>query len=221
MLTGLNRRISLSFLPAGHTKFSPDWCFGLLKQRSRRSVVGSLDDLVEVVERSASVNKAQVVGTVEGDYFVKSYDWTGHLAPFFRKIKVIKHFVIDCDSLGEVSMRKTSDDSVMREQLLRDPTVIPSSSLPAVVLPIGMSSQRQWYLYDKIRQFCPDECKDLTCPYPSCARPATSSSRRSTPEAEQVPEPAEEVEVPVSSTKRVRTCKNCGLTGHNSRTCTN
>ena len=60
MLTGLNRRI---FLPAGHTKFSPDWCFGLLKQRFRRSVVGSLDDLVEVVERSASVNKAQVVGT--------------------------------------------------------------------------------------------------------------------------------------------------------------
>ena len=101
-----------------------------------------------------------------------------------------------------------TDDSVMREQLLRDPTVIPSSSLPPVVLPIGMSSERQWYLYDKIRQFCPDECKDLTCPYPSCARPATSSSRRSTPEAEQVREPAEEVEVPVSSTKRVRTCKN-------------
>ena len=183
--------------------------------------MGSLHDLVEVVERSTSVNKAQLVGTLEGECMVKSYDWTGHLAPFL-KIKAIKnfhHFVIDCLAMGEVSMRKTSDDPVVREQLLRDPTVAPSSRLPPLVSPIGLSSERQWYLYDRIRQFCPDECKDLTCPYPSCARPATSISRRSTPEAEHVPEPAEEVEVPVSSTKRIRTCKNCGMPGHNSRTC--
>ena len=33
----LHRRIELYFLIAGHTKFSPDWCFGLFKQRYRRS----------------------------------------------------------------------------------------------------------------------------------------------------------------------------------------
>ena len=33
VLTGLHRSITLSFMIAGHTKFSPDWCFGLLKKR--------------------------------------------------------------------------------------------------------------------------------------------------------------------------------------------
>ena len=34
VLTGQHRSISLHFLVAGHTKFAPDWCFGLLKQAS-------------------------------------------------------------------------------------------------------------------------------------------------------------------------------------------
>ena len=33
VLTGLHNNITLSFMVAGHTKFSPDWCFGLLKKR--------------------------------------------------------------------------------------------------------------------------------------------------------------------------------------------
>ena len=33
VLVGLHKEIILSFLPVGHTKFSPDWCFGLLKQK--------------------------------------------------------------------------------------------------------------------------------------------------------------------------------------------
>ena len=33
VLTGLHNNITLSFMIAGHTKFSPDWCFGLLKKR--------------------------------------------------------------------------------------------------------------------------------------------------------------------------------------------
>ena len=31
-VVGLHDKITLSFLIVGHTKFSPDWCFGLLKQ---------------------------------------------------------------------------------------------------------------------------------------------------------------------------------------------
>uniref|UniRef100_A0A1X7TBL4 Uncharacterized protein n=1 Tax=Amphimedon queenslandica TaxID=400682 RepID=A0A1X7TBL4_AMPQE len=116
-------QVNQPVLPASRpTKFSPDWCFGLLKQRFRRSVVGSLHDLLEVVERSASVNKAQVVGTLEGECIVKSYDRTRHLAPFFKKIKAIKtfhHYVMDCQAMGEVIMRKTSDDPVMSQSQLR------------------------------------------------------------------------------------------------------
>ena len=40
VLTGLNKRIEISFMLVGHTKFAPDWCFGLVKQRFRRTRVG-------------------------------------------------------------------------------------------------------------------------------------------------------------------------------------
>ena len=52
VLVVLLKRITLSFLIVGHPKFSPDWCFGLLKQRFRRSVVGSVNDLARVVDES-------------------------------------------------------------------------------------------------------------------------------------------------------------------------
>ena len=47
----------------GHTKFSRDWCFGLVKQRYRRTKVGCLADIAKVVNESAKVNFGQLVGT--------------------------------------------------------------------------------------------------------------------------------------------------------------
>ena len=41
--TGLHEEVTISFLPVGHTKFSPDWCFGLMKQRFRRTKIGDLE----------------------------------------------------------------------------------------------------------------------------------------------------------------------------------
>jgi hypothetical protein len=53
-LTNRHTNITLSFLPVGHTKFSPDWCFGLLKRQYRRTKVGSLQAIAEVVNTSNS-----------------------------------------------------------------------------------------------------------------------------------------------------------------------
>lgn len=39
VLCGFHHSILYSFLIAGHTKFSPDWCFGLLKQSFRQTFV--------------------------------------------------------------------------------------------------------------------------------------------------------------------------------------
>ena len=50
VLAGLNERIEISFMIVGHTKFAPDWCFGLFKQRFRRTKVGCLADIARVVE---------------------------------------------------------------------------------------------------------------------------------------------------------------------------
>ena len=74
VLTGLSREIELSFLRVGHTKFSPDWCFGLLKRTYKRTKVGCLDDIVRVVETSAEVNHAQLVGKQDGTVVVPVYN---------------------------------------------------------------------------------------------------------------------------------------------------
>ena len=39
--------------------------------------------------------------------------------------------------------------------------------MPPLVIPPGLPLERQWYLYNKIREFCPDEAKDIACPLPS------------------------------------------------------
>ena len=40
----LHQSASLNFMVTGRTKFAADWCFGLLKQRYRRSEVSMLSD---------------------------------------------------------------------------------------------------------------------------------------------------------------------------------
>ena len=100
VLTGLNRTIQISFLPAGHTKFAPDRCFGLLKQNFRRTDVDLLLDFANVVNQLASVNKAQLVGETNGNVIVPTYDWTSHFAVSFKKIVGIKgyyHFKADAE----------------------------------------------------------------------------------------------------------------------------
>ena len=85
VLTGLNRTIQISFLPAGHTKFAPDWCFGLLKQKFRRTDVDSLLDFANVVNQSASVNKAQLVGETNGNVIVPTTTGPATLQCHLRK----------------------------------------------------------------------------------------------------------------------------------------
>ena len=55
--------ITYSFLVVGHTKFSPDWCFGLFKRLFKRMKVDSMEDIAAVMERSAVCNVPQFVHT--------------------------------------------------------------------------------------------------------------------------------------------------------------
>ena len=49
ILTKRHTNITYSFLVGGHTKFSPDWCFGLFKRLYRRTPVSCLADVAAVV----------------------------------------------------------------------------------------------------------------------------------------------------------------------------
>ena len=50
VLSGLHTTISIHFMLAGHTKFAPDWCFGLIKPRLRRTRVSCMSDIAELVD---------------------------------------------------------------------------------------------------------------------------------------------------------------------------
>ena len=172
VLVGLHRTITISFMQVGHTKFSPDWCFGLLKRTFHRTVVGCLDDIVGVVERSAEVNCAPLVARQKGEVIVPTYNWAEELQPHFKQtafkgIKKYHHFRFDGSKPGKVYAKTSSDEPEKEIELLVDLNWRPSPThLPEVVNPSGLSYERQRYLYDKIREFCPSYCKDLVCPNP-------------------------------------------------------
>ena len=122
----------------GHTKFAPDWCFGLVKQRFRVTTVGCLDDMAKLVNDSATVNHTQLVGREDGSILVHQYDWATFLNPYFKqqafeRIKGLHHLVFSSEYPGKVQVRKDTDGStetmaIMKRQhtLWRpDPTVLP------------------------------------------------------------------------------------------------
>ena len=180
-MTGLNQRIEISFMMVGHTKFALDWCFGLLKQRFRRTKVGCLDDIVKVVNDSAVVNYTQLVGKEDGTIIVPQYDWATHFAPYFRRsafagIKSLHHLVFDAEKKGQATVREWTDSKETVLKLLpKDSRWSPTrSDMPPEIRPDGLSQERKQYLVDKIREFCPPYCQDIVCPDPSHYTPPSS-----------------------------------------------
>ena len=229
-ITGRHTNITLSFLVVGHTKFAPDWCFGLFKRLFKRTKVGSLKSIAEVVQRSGKCNEAQLVVNEEGSVIVLTYDWASFFAPRFKKLPNIKkghHFRFSSSHPGVVYTKERTDDtSEARHDLLKEgATFDDHSELPDVIVPAGLSAQRQWYLYDKIREFCPVSDRDLTCPLPSVPKP---TSCQDTPEPPASPlhparpltqPPSQSQPPPAKRPRQQRSCKKCGQPGHNSRTC--
>ena len=214
-MTRLNDAIFLSFLPVGHTKFSPDWCFGLLKQQFRQCDVNCLDDLVAVVNTSATCNTAQLVGTQSGDVIVPTYNWSSHFSTRLKKIPNITsyhHFKFHQNKPAEVDVQEYSDSPMVTINILKkdktpwDPS---SDDLPAVVHPAGLSEERQVYLYEKIREYCSPSCRDLVCPKPSSLDipSATTTTENVHPPPTPLP------------TKTKQLCSKCHQPGHNARSC--
>lgn len=82
----LNERIEYNFLLSGHTKFSPDRSFGLLKMCFSRSTVDCFDDFVQTVINSSPGGLNQVVSGAEVTF--KKYD--AYFAQFNKPFKGIK-----------------------------------------------------------------------------------------------------------------------------------
>lgn len=225
-MVGLHRSISLSFMLVGHTKFAPDWCFGLLKQKFRRTFVSSLDDLEQVVNTSADCNYAQLVGTQDGEVVVPMYSWSTHFEQHFRKLPGIKkyqHYTFSSLQPGKVTFKEYSDSESCTFNLLTDDWNPSASELPPVIMPTGLSLERQWYLYNEIREFCRTGTDHLVCPCPTlpqqCQQLSEEEEEQQEAEEEEQEDNGEDVECEPRA-KRARKCGRCGSTGHNRRTCT-
>ncbi len=224
-MTGLHTKITLSFLVVGHTKFSPDWCFGLVKCLYRRTKIGSLKDIAQVVSGSAECNFPQLVADENGLVIVPRLDWTSFFAPRMKKcigIKKYHHFHFDSEQPGVIGVQLQSDNPTKWIKLLKEEWSPHRDDVPDTISPKGLSVERQWYLHDSIRPFCPENDKDITCPLPSVERPG---SRRTTPVSTFSPSPMCEsppthLPPPISaSSPKKRRCGKCKQIGHNSRTC--
>jgi hypothetical protein len=77
-LIGLHDSVEYSLMEAGHTKFNPDWHFGLWKVKWRHTSVETLQEMADSVTRS-SKNGHNIPQLVDDDEKpVVFYDW----APF-------------------------------------------------------------------------------------------------------------------------------------------
>ena len=102
---GLQSSINYDLLLPGHTKFAPDWCFGLVKQKTRRTFISSLFDIARAVEESASVSVAEFVGVHNGTVRVPTFDSATYLGQFYKKLPNIKlyfHFRFNKEFPGTV-----------------------------------------------------------------------------------------------------------------------
>ena len=153
VMVGVHQQIILSFLIAGHTG------------------VGCLADFEHVVNISAEANITQPVGTQSGEVVVPTYNWTSMFAGRLKRLKHIKnnhHFKISASTPGSVCVKMESDSDEENISLLIDHTWVPTiHNLPPVVVPSGLSLYRQWYLYNQIREYCPDDVRNVTATHPS------------------------------------------------------
>lgn len=181
--SGLHDKIELSFLAVGHTKFSPDSHFGLIRQRYRKSGIYTYEQLANVIEESTG-NGYNICHTRDKSKIVYR-DWTGWLSAYFKVIPNITryhHFRLDSKENGIIIVKKNIDSKDEKIDLtkgknfvdLKEKTLYPETILHST----GLSAERQWYLYDHIREHIPSENdKNKTCPQPICEKPKAETKK--------------------------------------------
>ncbi|RGB22609.1 hypothetical protein C1646_775819, partial [Rhizophagus diaphanus] len=143
--SGLHSQITYSFMVAGHTKFSPDGFFGLLKLKLQRSEVDNLDDLVEVIEKLTirGFNKVQTIYDKNKNRVVHFYNWTEFLSKYFKSIPNIlqyHHFILHKDNIGKVEVKKKIDENTQTINIMKSNKII---GFLQEIFPKGLSNERK------------------------------------------------------------------------------
>ena len=133
----------------GHTKFSPDRCFGLLKKNFWQWFSSSIFDIANVVESSsvAGTNIAEICGLPAGCVLILVFEWTAFFEKLFKKIPNVKtyhHFKLISSEPGRVYCKEyTSSETAYRHVLLKQGCSF--DSWPVEVKPKGLTRERKDY----------------------------------------------------------------------------
>ncbi len=175
VLVGLHDKIGLSFLIVGHTKFSPDAYFGLIKRYYRRSQVYTYEQLAHLIESSSKNGHNVCIRASQNKTSSVTYrDWSSWLSQYFETLKGITsyhHFVIDQKNPSIIIVKEHKDSKELKVNLTKKKFPFTKLNLPKrlpkQIFPEGLTLERQWYLYDKIRCHIPlEKDKNETCPKP-------------------------------------------------------
>ena len=177
VLTGQHTKIVYSFMVPGHTKFSPDGFFGLIKLKLKKAEVDDLDDLIKnVVEKSTggNFNIAQPIFNENGDREVFFYYWTEFFNKMFKPVpNLLKyyHFIFDSECPNIIKAKKTLDGELEEIEIIKSVGFLDIME-PREKLPTGISLERQWYLYENVREHVQNPNKrDIYCPHPLLPKP--------------------------------------------------
>ena len=185
MATRLLESIDMQFLVKGHTKFSPDGGFGMIKRQYCRANIFTIQQVAQAVQDSTATTQRNTARIVEQDTFG---DWKTALRQYFLPFKGIA----DCAAfrfhstyaLGELQVQEYGDDTwrsvrLLHPQccphtLLTDPAFLRlAERLPSLNVPT-IPTKKQWDLYEKVRPYVPEEYQDVICPYPSVSKIPTA-----------------------------------------------
>src|SRR4051812_8043370 len=175
VLKGKHKKITYSFMVPGHTKFSPDGFFGLFKLKLKNSEVDDLEDLVRVVETSTSrYNCAQTIYDKENKRMVFFFKWSDFLKNYFNQIPGLlqyHHFIFEKENPGIIKVKKTIDGEIKLINILKN-NIINNNIILEKKYPKGLTPERQWYLYEEVREHIQDpEKRDIYCSLPNVPKP--------------------------------------------------
>ena len=205
-ITGKNISCSIHFMLVGHTRFSPDQYFGMIKRKYRKTRISSISQLSKVVSESTDtgVNRVQLAFDSDSGQRVPCYDWKSFLSARFKNIPSITkyhHFKFSSSKPGDIELNEFVHSSTEQVNIMKTDMSIDLQEMPQVIPPPGIPPERQKYLYEQIRMFCELEYADITCPQPELNN-----------DADQLAAGVEESDCP--PTKRVRLCSHCRCPGH-------
>ncbi|XP_052237936.1 uncharacterized protein LOC127849258 [Dreissena polymorpha] len=169
-LTGLHETMSLNCMITGHTKFAPDYHFGIWKLKWRSSNAETMEEIAGSVTAS-SKSGHNVPQLVQDDNKpVVFFAWKTYLEQFFKPLKNITkyhHFTMDPSKPGIVTCKENMDSEEMCFNILKPLSPAAGELQPTKPAP-GLDLRRQWYLYDSISPFFRAyNARDTVCPKPS------------------------------------------------------